>query len=99
MTSKPKKSTPKIQDAPVEGNLTKAEVQSAIKAVKLKKNQDPGRPVSRPMAPEVKNTNWGKVLTQKELSDLLNRLEAKRKARDADALAKKQEKLHSKGKL
>ena len=37
-----------------------------------KKNVDPGRPISRPMAPETKNTTWGKTLTKKQLLGLIN---------------------------
>lgn len=67
-----------------------------------KQNIDPGRPISRPMAPESKDTNWGKTLTKKQLISLLNRLDAKKKEREmsklsetlARALAKKQGKTH-----
>ena len=45
----------------------------------VKKNIDPGRPVSRPMAPPAKDTNWGKQLTKAEWKKLMNRLDAKKK--------------------
>ena len=67
-----------------------------------KKNIDPGRPVSRPMAPVTTDTNWGKTLTKQQLISLLNKLDVKRKEREmsklsdtlARALAKKQGKTH-----
>ena len=70
-----------------------------------KKNQDPGRPISRPMAPESKDTNWGKTLTKPEWIKLMKKLDAKKKERDmsklsetlAKALAKKQGKTHVDG--
>ena len=70
-----------------------------------KKNIDPGRPVSRPMAPESKDTNWGKTLTKTEWLKLMKKLDAKKKERDmsklsetlAKALAKKQGKTHVDG--
>ena len=66
------------------------------------KNIDPGRPVSRPMAPPAKDTNWGKQLTKTEWRRLMKRLDAKKKEREmsklsdtlARALAKKQGKTH-----
>jgi hypothetical protein len=68
----------------------------------INKNIDPGRPGSRPMAPVITDTNWGKTLTKKQLISLLNKLDAKRKEREmsklsdtlARALAKKQGKTH-----
>lgn len=54
-----------------------------------KKNIDPGRPVSRPMAEEVKNTNWGKQLTKPEWVKLMKKLDAKKKAREDSKLAEK----------
>jgi hypothetical protein len=68
----------------------------------IKKNIDPGRPISRPMAPEVKDTNWGKTLTKSEWKKLMKKLDTKKKERDmsklsetlAKALAKKQGKTH-----
>lgn len=70
-----------------------------------KKNIDPGRPVSRPMAVEIKDTNWGKQLTKLEWLKLMKKLDAKKKERDmsklsdtlAKALAKKQGKTHVDG--
>lgn len=70
-----------------------------------KKNIDPGRPVSRPMAPETKNTTWGKTLTKKELLGLINRIYKKQEEEKmskmsetlAKALAKKQGKTHVDG--
>jgi hypothetical protein len=98
----------KIQDAPTEGNFTRAEVQAAIKAVKTptpKKNIDPGRPVSRPMAPIDKDTGWGKTLTKAELLGLVDRIYAKQEEEKmsklsdtlARALAKKQGRTHVDG--
>ena len=43
----------------------------------IKKNIDPGRPVSRPMAPIAKDTGWGKTLSKKELLGLIDRIHAK----------------------
>ena len=70
-----------------------------------KKNIDPGRPISRPMAVEVKETNWGKQLTKSEWTKLMKKLDAKKKEREmsklsdtlAKALAKKQGKTHIDG--
>jgi len=70
-----------------------------------KKNIDPGRPISRPMAPPPKDTNWGKQLTKAEWVKLMKRLDAKKKEREmsklsdtlAKALAKKQGKTHVDG--
>ena len=72
---------------------------------KSKENQDPGRPVSRPMAPPPKDINWGKQLTKSEWIKLMKRLDAKKKEREmsklsdtlAKALAKKQGKTHVDG--
>lgn len=70
-----------------------------------KKNVDPGRPISRPMAPETKNTTWGKTLTKKQLLGLINRIYKKQEEEKmsklsdtlAKALAKKQGKTHVDG--
>ena len=67
-----------------------------------KKNIDPGRPVSRPMAPASKNTGWGATLTKEELLGLIDRIYAKQEEEKmsrlsdtlAKALAKKQGKTH-----
>ncbi len=67
-----------------------------------KQNIDPGRPVSRPMAPPAKDTNWGKQLTKAEWKRLMKKLDARKKEREmsklsetlAKALAKKQGKTH-----
>jgi len=67
-----------------------------------KKNADPGKPVSRPMAPTVKDTGWGKTLTKKELLGLIDRIYKKQEEEKmsklsetlAKALAKKQGKTH-----
>ena len=64
----------------------------------IKKNIDPGRPVSRPMAPPSKDATWGKTLTKPEWQKLMKKLDAKKKEREmsklsdtlAKALAKKQ---------
>ena len=69
------------------------------------KNIDPGRPISRPMAPTPKDTNWGKTLTKPEWNKLMKKLDAKKKEREmsklsdtiAKALAKKQGKTHVDG--
>ena len=68
----------------------------------IKKNVDPGRPVSRPMAPVTKDTGWGKTLTKRELLGLIDRIHAKQEEERmskmsetlARALAKKQGKTH-----
>lgn len=70
-----------------------------------KKNIDPGRPINRPMAPESKDTNWGKTLTKPEWTKLMKKLDQKKKEREmsklsdtlAKALAKKQGKTHVDG--
>lgn len=70
-----------------------------------KQNQDPGRPISRPMAPEVVNTTWGKTLTKPEWRKLMKKLDSKKKEREvsklsdtlARALAKKQGRAHPDG--
>lgn len=70
-----------------------------------KKNIDPGRPVSRPMAPIAKDTGWGKILTKKELLGLIDRIYAKQEEEKmsklsetlARALAKKQGRTHVDG--
>lgn len=71
----------------------------------VKKNIDPGRPVSRPMAPMAKDTGWGKTLTKKELLGLIDRIYKKQEEEKmsklsdtlARALAKKQGKTHVDG--
>jgi hypothetical protein len=70
-----------------------------------KKNTDPGRPISRPMAPVAKDTGWGKTLGKKELLGLVDRIYAKQEEEKmsklsdtlAKALAKKQGKTHVDG--
>ena len=70
-----------------------------------KKNIDPGRPVSRPMAPVAKDTGWGKTLSKKELLSLVDRIYKKQEESKmskmsetlAKALAKKQGKTHPDG--
>jgi len=71
----------------------------------VKKNIDPGRPVSRPMASVSKDTGWGKTLTKQELLGLIDRIHAKQEEEKmskmsetlAKALAKKQGKTHVDG--
>ena len=71
----------------------------------VKKNIDPGRPESRPMAPTSKNTNWGRTLTKPEWRRLMLRLETLKKEREmsklsdtlARALARKQGQSHPDG--
>lgn len=71
----------------------------------IKKNIDPGRPVSRPMALVAKDTGWGKTLSKKELLGLIDRIYAKQEEDKmskmsetlARALAKKQGKTHVDG--
>lgn len=70
-----------------------------------KKNIDPGRPVSRPMAPASKDPGWGKMLTKDQLLGLIDRIHKKQeeermsKLSDtlAKALAKKQGRTHVDG--
>jgi hypothetical protein len=71
-----------------------------------KKNIDPGRPISRPMAKSVdKDPNWGKTLSKKELIGLIDRIYKKQEEEKmskmsetiARALAKKQGKTHPDG--
>ena len=67
-----------------------------------KRNIDPGRPVSRPMAPVSKDPGWGKTLTKEQLLGLIDRIHAKQEEEKmskmsetiAKALAKKQGKTH-----
>ena len=69
------------------------------------KNVDPGRPISRPMAPIPKDTNWGKTLTKAQWNKLMKKLDTLKKEREmsklsdtlAKALAKKQGKTHVDG--
>lgn len=69
---------------------------------KTKSNVDPGRPISRPMAPIAKDTGWGKTLTKAELLGLIDRIYAKQEKEKmsklsetlAKALAKKQGRTH-----
>ena len=71
----------------------------------IKKNIDPGRPVSRPMAPIAKDLGWGKTLTKKELLSLIDRIYKKQEEEKmsklsdtlARALAKKQGRTHVDG--
>ena len=75
------------------------------KYMATKKNIDPGRPVSRPMAPPSKDPGWGKTLTKKELLGLIDRIYKKQEEERmskmsetlAKALAKKQGKSHVDG--
>ena len=70
-----------------------------------KKNIDPGKPISRPMAPASKDTGWGKTLTKSELLGLIDRIHVKQKEEKmskmsetlARALAKKQGRTHVDG--
>ena len=70
-----------------------------------KQNVDPGRPISRPMAPLGKEGTWGKTLTKAEWVKLMKKLDDKKKERDmsklsetlAKALEKKQGKTHVDG--
>lgn len=70
-----------------------------------KKNIDPGKPISRPMAPVAKDVGWGKTLTKKELLGLIDRIYKKQEEEKmsklsdtlARALAKKQGKTHVDG--
>ena len=70
-----------------------------------KKNIDPGRPVSRPMAPASKDPGWGKTLTKAELLGLVDRIYRKQEEDKmskmsetlARALAKKQGRTHPDG--
>ena len=72
---------------------------------KPKANIDPGRPINRPMAPQVKDASWGETLTKAELLGLIDRIYKKQedekmsKLTDtlAKALAKKQGKTHVDG--
>jgi len=71
----------------------------------IKKNIDPGRPISRPQAPPSKEASWGKQLTKSEWNKLMKKLDAKKKEREmsklsdtlAKALAKKQGRTHTDG--
>ena len=70
-----------------------------------KKNIDPGRPISRPMAPAIKDPGWGKTLSKAELLGLIDRIYKKQEEEKmsklsdtlARALAKKQGKTHIDG--
>ena len=70
-----------------------------------KKNVDPGRPISRPMAPVAKDTGWGKTLSKKELLGLIDRIYKKQEEEKmskmseiiAKVLAKKQGRAHPDG--
>jgi hypothetical protein len=71
-----------------------------------KKNIDPGKPISRPMAKTAeKDPNWGKTLTKKELLGLIDRIYKKQEEERmskmsetlAKALAKKQGRTHPDG--
>lgn len=71
----------------------------------IKKNVDPGRPISRPMAPPSKDLGWGKTLSKEELLGLIDRIykrqEEERMSKMSEtlakALAKKQGKTHVDG--
>ena len=71
----------------------------------VKKNTDPGKPISRPMFPINKYTGWGKTLSKEELLGLIDRIYAKQEEERmskmsetlAKALAKKQGKTHVDG--
>ena len=75
------------------------------KYMATKKNIDPGKPVSRPMAPISANTGWGKTLSKKELLGLIDRIYAKQEEEKmsklsdtlARELAKKQDRTHPDG--
>jgi hypothetical protein len=77
----------------------------ATKKPTTKKNIDPGRPISRPMAPISKGTGWGKTLSKKELLGLVDRIYQKQEEEKlsklsdtiARALAKKQGRTHVDG--
>jgi hypothetical protein len=68
----------------------------------IKKNIDPGKPVSRPMAPIKADTGWGKTLSKEELLGLIDRIYRKQEEDKmskmsetlARALAKKQGRTH-----
>jgi hypothetical protein len=70
-----------------------------------KQNIDPGRPISRPMAPVSKDVGWGKTLSKRELLGLIDRIHKKQEEEKmsklsdtlAKALAKKQGKAHVDG--
>jgi len=72
---------------------------------KIKTNVDPGRPISRPMAPISKDASWGKTLTKAELLGLVDRIYKKQEEEKmsklsdtlAKALAKKQGRTHVDG--
>ena len=72
---------------------------------KPKQNIDPGRTVSRPMAPTPTEVTWGKTLTKPEWRKLMKKLDSKKKEREmsklsdtlAKALAKKQGRTHPDG--
>jgi len=49
-----------------------------------KKNIDPGRPISRPMALVSKDAGWGKTLTKEELLGVIDRIYSKQAAEKAD---------------
>ena len=57
-----------------------------------KKNIDPGRPISRPMAPISKDAGWGKQLSKDELLSIIDRIYQKQADRDAQKLADKKSK-------
>ena len=74
-------------------------------ATRIPKNIDPGRPISRPMAPVSKDAGWGKTLTKEELLGVIDRVYAKQEEKEMSkltdtlkrALAKKQGKPHIEG--
>ena len=77
----------------------------ATKKPAITKNVDPGRPVSRPMAPIDKDSGWGKTLTKEELLSIIDKIYEKQEEEKmsklsdtlAKALAKKQGKTHVDG--
>ena len=79
--------------------------QNNMATKKPQQNVDPGRPISRPMAPPPKDTAWGKTVTKPEWQRLMKKLDQKKKERKmsklsdtlARALAKKQGRTHPDG--
>jgi len=77
----------------------------ATKKPTIKKNIDPGRPISRPITVVSKDGGWGKQLTKAELLGVIDRIykkqEEERMSKMSDtiarALAKKQGKTHVDG--
>lgn len=69
---------------------TNIQKQKQRKRKTVQENIDPGRPISRPQAPESTNTNWGKTLTKKELLGLVDRIYKKQ---EEDKMSKLSETL------